>query len=60
MYAILPRVIPTLSFPDPFADIPRDEFVALETDLEERFFDRLERLWIDGALRPSGISHDKT
>jgi uncharacterized protein YbdZ (MbtH family) len=59
MYVVLPRVKPTLSFPDPFADVPHGENAALETNLEERFFDRLERMWTDGTLRPRGASHDK-
>lgn len=54
MHATLPRVKPMLIFPDPFADIPRGEFGALETNREEPFFDRLERMWSDGTLRPPG------
>jgi hypothetical protein len=38
---------------DPFATLPDDEFIALETSREEAFLDRLERMWSDGALRPS-------
>ena len=53
MYATLSRVKPTVVFGDPFADVPRGEFAALETSSEEPFLDRLERLWNDGALRPS-------
>jgi hypothetical protein len=52
MYATLPRVKPTVAFPDPFAEVPRGEFAALETSGEEAFLDRLERLWSNGALRP--------
>jgi len=53
MYVTLPRVKPTVIFPDPFAAVPRGEFGALETSSEEAFLDRLERMWNDGTLRPS-------
>jgi hypothetical protein len=53
MYVTLPRVKPTISFPDPFADVLRGEFGALEMSNEDPFLDRLERLWNDGSLRPS-------
>lgn len=51
MYTTLPRVKPTVIFPDPFAEVPRGEFGALETGLEEPFLDRLERFWLAGTLR---------
>lgn len=53
MYVTLPRVKPTVSFPDPFADVPRGEFGALEMSSNEPFLDRLERMWNNGTLRPS-------
>jgi len=51
MYGTLPRVKPTVRFPDPFADVPRGEFADLETSSDETFLDRLERMWNDGMLR---------
>ena len=50
MFATLPRVKPTVCLPDPFSDLSREEFIALELSTEELFFDRLERMWNDGAL----------
>ena len=50
MYATLPRVKPPVTFPDPFAEIPRGEFGVLETSREEAFLDRLERMWKVGQL----------
>jgi hypothetical protein len=38
---------------DPFAALPDDEFVALETSRDEPFLDRLEGMWNDGTLRQS-------
>jgi hypothetical protein len=49
----LPRVKPVRSFVDPFAALPDDGFIALETNREETFLDRLERMWNDGTLGPS-------
>jgi hypothetical protein len=42
-YTILPRVRVTRSLPDPLADLPDDEFIALETSRDERFFDRIAK-----------------
>lgn len=60
MYTTLPRVQPTVGFPDPFSDVPRGEFGALETNSEDRFFDRLERMWRDGILHPPRSFHEKS
>ena len=37
-------------YPDPFATLSRETFVALEMSQEERFLDRLERMWAEGSL----------
>ena len=52
-HVTLPRVKPTRTFVDPFAELPDGEFVALETNSKEAFLDRLERMWNDGTLLPS-------
>lgn len=52
MYTTLPRVKPIQIFPDPFAEVPRGEFGAMEMSREEPFFDRLERMWSNGELQP--------
>ena len=49
-FVTLPRVKPTLRFPDPFVSVPRGEFGSLEAGTEEVFHDRLERLWQAGEL----------
>jgi len=36
---------------DPFAALTLDAFAELETDSQERFSDRLNRLWEEGALK---------
>jgi hypothetical protein len=59
MHTTLTRVKPALRFPDPFAGLARREFGVLEADGEERFFDRLERMWSDGILRPPRSARDQ-
>lgn len=49
----LPRVTPKVEVgPDPFADLSREQFEALERG--EPLLDRLERLWDRGALGFAG------
>lgn len=43
----------TRAFRDPFADVSRGEFAALETSRDDAFLDRLERLWLAGELAPT-------
>jgi hypothetical protein len=53
-YTTLPRVKPVVAFVDPFSDVARGDFGALETSADEPFLDRLERMWSDRTL---GLGH---
>ena len=49
----LPRVNPapeTGVWTDPYKNLPNEEFGQLESDENEGFFDRLERLWAERAI----------
>lgn len=48
----LPRVTPSVSMPpDPLAALGLEEFARLETESDEPFQDRLDRLWREGKLQ---------
>lgn len=49
--AHLPRVTPTVDLgPDPFARLSLEQFAALESDPDEAFLDRLDRLVGDDTI----------